>query len=142
MLLAGCKAGDAAFSSALPSSDPVSSAVVSEASEEETMTIVKLPSPPVCKITDKAGIIEEVRDYLAKMDKEKLDSEGSALSAGWQYMIRFNKNGKLYAYSFVGDIMTDSDGVQYLVDDHSLEKIQEFYDEMTESEESYTGQGQ
>ncbi len=100
----------------------------------QSMTIVKMPSPPKCKTFSGLDTIEDVLEILRQIKKgEKVDDTN-----GWQYMIKLNVDGRQISYT-IGNVFTDADGNQYKVlnSDEILSKLDEIYAKINVNEYDY-----
>lgn len=77
----------------------------------QEITIVKLPSPPKCKISNSITVIDNVIKILGQIEKSSTHNEVNA--SGWSTMIKLKVDGQELVYTLGGNLFTDSDGRQY-----------------------------
>ncbi len=102
----------------------------------QEVTIVKMPSPPKCKTSDKIAVVDEIINVLGLIEKSPLGSEN--VNGGWEIMIKLKIDGQELNYT-VGNVFTDSDGKQYNVTNYEeiKDKINKIYDKIDAPEAEY-----
>lgn len=102
----------------------------------QEVTIVKMPSPPICKTTDDISIINEVITILSNIEKSPINNDD--INGGWNVMIKLKIDGKTLNYT-IGGVFTDSDGKQYHINNlQDIEyKINDVYDKIDAPEVNY-----
>ncbi len=103
----------------------------------QEVTIVKLPSPPKCKTSDKIAVVDEVIEVLGLIEKSPTSNDVNA--GGWSTMIRLKIDGQELVYTLGGNLFTDADGRQYKATNCAEieEKITKIYNELDALEVDY-----
>ena len=127
LTLAGCTAGDTSSKG---------DANIQAAKFTQEVTIVKMPSPPKCKTTDNASIVNEVITVLSQI--EKAPTESDVANGGWTIMVKLNVDGQELNYT-IGSLFTDADGRQYKVTNYKEieDKLTKIYNELDVPEVDY-----
>lgn len=98
------------------------------------MTVVRLPSPPMCKTTTSTSYINKVTSVFANTPKILLDEKVN----GWMYKVDINVDGQIFSYTVSESVFTDSDGRQYSVDGKAMiASLDEIYSEINVQETEY-----
>ncbi len=101
----------------------------------QTMTLVRMPSPPKCKTFDDIGQIDKVLSVLNQIEKGDVLTEDVN---GWVYFIKLNVDGTELCYS-IGGVFTDADGRQYEVlnFEEIKSKLDDIYGQIDAEETDY-----
>ena len=100
----------------------------------QSLTFVKLPSPPKCKTTQDMKVINEILDYLEKGKKDPIKVD-KALK-GWEIFIKLDKGSTYSAIAVVGTTL-DIDNKYYNVSKDYVNGLLEIYDKMSAPEKDY-----
>ncbi len=99
------------------------------------MTMVVLPSPPMCKTTDDAALTAKVRGMFA--DAVKTLSEEPEPTAGWEIKIDFDDG----TYASLGGNRISYEGATYVMHDEDCQalvaELKEIYQELAAEETPY-----
>lgn len=103
----------------------------------QEVTIIKMPSPPQCKNSNKITVVDEVIEVLGLIEKSPYTMMDEKTN-GWEIMVKINVDGKELVYT-IGDVFTDADGSQYYVEnlDEIKEKLNTIYDKIDIPEVEY-----
>ncbi len=101
----------------------------------QEVTIVKMPSPPKCKTSNKIAVVDEVIAVLGEIEKSSTLED---INGGWSIMIKLKIDGQELVYT-IGKIFTDADGKQYNVTNYDVieEKVNEIYNNIDAPEVDY-----
>lgn len=104
---------------------------------KQEVTIVKMPSPPKCKTSNKIAVVDEILETLALIEKTPYTRINGETN-GWEMMIKLSIDGQEITYT-IGEVFTDADGSQYYVEnlEEIKEKINNIYDKIDAVEVDY-----
>lgn len=101
--------------------------------KDSSMVFVKLPSPPKCKKTDNAQIINKVIDFIDKSEKVSIANEDIN---GWYMLIKISTSEGLKEYSIVGNTLI-IDKSYYQVSQDFIDNLEKIYNDIDSQEEKY-----
>lgn len=105
----------------------------------QEITIIKMPSPPKCKTSDKIADVDALLEILGLIDKSPISTTAIESDInGWEIMIKLKIDNNELVYT-IGEVFTDADGTQYKIEnlDVTKEKINKIYDRIDAPEVEY-----